>query len=44
MDEESKSILKIIGFEIDELKDVEGLVIPRETLLSDTIYEQIKTR
>ena len=44
MDEESKSILKIIGFEIDELKDVEGLVIPRETLLSDTIYEQIKTK
>ena len=30
MDEESKSVLKIIGFEFDELKDVEGSIIPRE--------------
>jgi hypothetical protein len=44
MDPESKSILKIIGFEFDELKDLEGLIIPRETLLSDTVYEQIKTK
>lgn len=44
MEEESKQILKIIGFEFDELKDVDGLIIPRETLLSDTIYEQVKTK
>ena len=43
MDTESKTILKIIGFEFDELKDLEGLIIPRETLLSDTIYEKIKS-
>jgi hypothetical protein len=44
MDEESKTILKIIGFEFDELKDVDGLIIPRETLLSDTIYDKIKIK
>jgi hypothetical protein len=44
MDPESRSILKIIGFEFDELKDLEGLIIPRETLLSDILYEQIKTK
>lgn len=44
MEEESKQILKIIGFEFDELKDVDGLIIPRETLLSDTIYDQVKTK
>ena len=44
MEEESKQILKIIGFEFDELKDVDGLIIPRETLLSDTVYEQVKTK
>jgi hypothetical protein len=44
MDEESKTILKIIGFEFDELKQLDGLIIPRETLLSDTIYEKIKSK
>ena len=44
MDEESKTILKIIGFEFEELKELEGLIIPRETLLSDTIYDKIKIK
>ena len=44
MDEESKSILQIIGFEFDELSQLEGLIIPRETLLSDTIYDKIKIK
>jgi len=44
MEEDSKQILKIIGFEFDELKDIDGLIIPRETLLSDTIYDQVKTK
>jgi hypothetical protein len=42
MDEESKSVLKIIGFELDELKDVDGSIIPREVLLSDNKYEEVK--
>jgi uncharacterized protein YihD (DUF1040 family) len=42
MDEESKSVLKIIGFEFDELKDVEGSIIPREVLLSDNKYDEVK--
>ncbi len=44
MDEESKIILKIIGFEFEELKELEGLIIPRETLLSDSIYDKIKIK
>jgi len=44
MEEDSKQILKIIGFEFDELKEIDGLIIPRETLLSDTVYEQVKTK
>jgi len=44
MDEQSKSLLTIIGFEFDELKDIDGLIIPRETLLSDAIYEKIKSK
>ena len=44
MDDESKTILKIIGFEFEELKELEGLIIPRETLLSDSIYDKIKIK
>ena len=43
MNEESKTILKLIGFEFDELTDMDGIIIPRETLLSDAIYDKIKT-
>ena len=42
MDEESKSVLKVVGFEFDELKDVEGSIIPREVLLSDNKYDEVK--
>jgi uncharacterized protein YihD (DUF1040 family) len=42
MDEESKSVLKLIGFEFQELKDIDGLIIPREVLLSDNKYDEIK--
>jgi len=42
MDDNSKLILKMAGFEIDELKDIDGLVTPRESLISDDKYEEIK--
>jgi uncharacterized protein YihD (DUF1040 family) len=42
MDEESISVLKLIGFEFEELKDIDGLIIPREVLLSDNKYDEIK--
>ena len=42
MDDNSKLILKMAGFEIDELKDIDGLVTPRESLISDDKYDEIK--
>jgi len=42
MDEDSKLILRVVGFEIDDLKDIDGLITPRESLISDDKYEQIK--
>lgn len=42
MDEESKNILHIVGFEFTELKNIDGLIIPRETLLSDNKYDEVK--
>ena len=42
MDKESKSVFKLIGFEFDELKEIDGIIIPRETLLSDSKYDEIK--
>ena len=42
MDGNSRLILKMAGFEIDELKDIDGLVTPRESLISDDKYDQIK--
>ena len=42
MDEESKTVLKIVGFEFNELKDINGFIIPREILLSDNKYEEVK--
>ena len=42
MDEESKVILKSIGFNFNELVELDGLFIPREQLLSDYKYEEIK--
>jgi hypothetical protein len=42
MDEESKSVLKLVGLEFHEIKDINGHIIPREVLLSDAKYEEIK--
>ena len=42
MNEESKTILKIIGIEFNDIADLNGLSISREQLLSDNKYEEIK--
>jgi hypothetical protein len=42
MNEESKTILKIIGIEFNEIADLNGLSILRDQLLSDNKYEEIK--
>lgn len=42
MDKESKIILKNVGIEFENLTDLNGLFIPRETLLSDAKYDEIK--
>ena len=42
MDEEIKSVLKVVGLEFDEIKDIDGIIIQREVLLSDTKYEEVK--
>lgn len=42
MDDEIKSIFKIIGFESIDFHGLCGLTIPREILLSDDKYDEIK--
>jgi len=42
MDEESKLVLKLVGIEVDNLTDIEGLIISREIMLSDAKYDEIK--
>lgn len=42
MDEDSKNIFKIIRIDLEELSELDGLVIERNILLSDTKYELIK--
>jgi len=42
MDNESKLIFKSIGIEFDTLLELNGLFIPREMLLSDNKYDEIK--
>jgi len=42
MDDESKILLHIIGFEFTECKNMDGIIISRENLLSDTKYDEIK--
>jgi hypothetical protein len=42
MDDESKEILKKVGIEFHELSDLNALIIPREQLLSDAKYDEIK--
>jgi hypothetical protein len=42
MDDESKEVLKKVGFEFNELCDLNSLIIPRDQLLSDAKYDEIK--
>lgn len=42
MDDEIKSIFKIIGLDINEFNELNGLTISREMLLSDVKYDEIK--
>jgi len=42
MDEESKKILNSIGINIVSIDDLDNFFIPREQLLSDLKYEEIK--
>jgi len=42
MDDETKRLLKIVGFEFNTVEDLTGYTIPRDQLLSDMKYEMIK--
>ena len=42
MDEETKTILKLIGLEFNSLNEIELQMISREILLSDEKYDEIK--
>jgi len=42
MNEEIKTILKIIGIEFNDVDDLNGLSILRNQLLSDNKYEEVK--
>ena len=42
MDEESKNLLFLIGLKFEILNDLDGLLIPREQLLDDKKYDEIK--
>ena len=43
MDEESKNLLFLIGLKFEILNDLDGLLVPREKLLDNKKYEEIKT-
>lgn len=42
MNEESKTILKIIGIDFNDIAELNGLSILRDHLLSDNKYEEVK--
>jgi len=42
MDDESKEILKKVGIEFINLCDLNNIIIPRDQLLSDSKYDEIK--
>lgn len=42
MDEETKTILKLIGIEFNSSNEIQEQIIPREVLLSDNKYDEIK--
>jgi hypothetical protein len=43
MDENIKKIFEKIGIQISDFKSLENLIIPRETLLDDNKYDEIRT-
>jgi hypothetical protein len=42
MDEDSKLILNTIGIKIEVVSDLDGYFLPREQLLDDSKYEDVK--
>jgi hypothetical protein len=42
MNEESKLVFKLIGLQIQELNELDGIIIPREVLLSDNKYDEVR--
>ena len=42
MDDEIKSIFKVVGLEINHFDDINGMSISRELLLLDNKYEEVK--
>lgn len=42
MDDEIKTIFKVVGLEINHFEDLNGMIISRETLLSDNKYDELK--
>ena len=42
MDDETKTLLKIVGFNFNTLENLVGYTILRNELLSDTKYEEVK--
>lgn len=42
MNEESKLVFKLIGLQIEQLNELDGLIIPREVLLSDNKYDEVR--
>lgn len=42
MDDEIKSIFKVVGLVINHFDELNGLTISRETLLSDNKYDELK--
>jgi hypothetical protein len=42
MDEKTMNILKNIGFEFNQDNELNGQIIPREQLLSDSKYDEVK--
>ena len=42
MDKEIKTLLFLIGLNFEILNDLDGLLIPREQLLDDKKYDEIK--
>ena len=42
MDNEIKTIFKVVGLEINHFDDINGMSISRELLLLDNKYEEVK--